>query len=293
MPLYSKLPSFDPASVASKLPRPLQWPAGAVLGGLKSVLGGDDPTTSIMGAVGELPLGKTQLAGSKAVLDQLDEHVHPAVKALVELLGKDLPAKEIGPASGRITPMRQIPSEFKMPEGFRMGKGFDPAPFPQSFGEASVAQEGYRGGFGQSPRNAYQQGHIKRYFDDMAPAEVGMDPRRLTGAGEEAASSKALAELKQQEMAPIAKGVEELRDVMPQPQQGQAAGRPRLLQDGKIYRRSLGVANKRTFADLSQDEIRQIQREAAAGEATQQDIAKKHKVGYTILTRVLREPWRD
>lgn len=41
-PIIQK-PSWDPAAVASHLPRPLQWAGGAALQGLKDLSGGDDP----------------------------------------------------------------------------------------------------------------------------------------------------------------------------------------------------------------------------------------------------------
>jgi len=41
-PIIQK-PSWDPAAVASHLPRPFQWAGGAALQGLKDLSGGDDP----------------------------------------------------------------------------------------------------------------------------------------------------------------------------------------------------------------------------------------------------------
>lgn len=41
---------FDPANVASKLPRPLQWAGGAALQGLSDAFGGQDPAGGIMQA---------------------------------------------------------------------------------------------------------------------------------------------------------------------------------------------------------------------------------------------------
>lgn len=70
------MPRPDPANFASKLPASAQWPVGAALGGLQSILGGDDPAGQTMGAAmpmtsiaGGLGQGMTRLgqAGSEAL----------------------------------------------------------------------------------------------------------------------------------------------------------------------------------------------------------------------------------
>lgn len=76
MPLMQLKPPIDPASAASKLPGPLQKPAGTALGGLQSIFGGDDPISSMMGAAAPMTsisggigqgLNRIGQAGSEAV----------------------------------------------------------------------------------------------------------------------------------------------------------------------------------------------------------------------------------
>lgn len=56
MPRLRVPKTSDAANAASKLPRPLQWPAGAVGGFLESVTGADDPAGSVMGSALPTPL---------------------------------------------------------------------------------------------------------------------------------------------------------------------------------------------------------------------------------------------
>jgi hypothetical protein len=57
---------IDPAAVASKLPTPAQKPVGAVLGGLMSVLGGDDPSSIIQTPISPLSTAMSRHGVPKA-----------------------------------------------------------------------------------------------------------------------------------------------------------------------------------------------------------------------------------
>lgn len=61
MPLFSTANQLDPAAIASKLPSSLQWAGGAILQGLKSALGGDDPT-SIMNVGAPMMAADTEIS---------------------------------------------------------------------------------------------------------------------------------------------------------------------------------------------------------------------------------------
>lgn len=67
-------PSWDPAAIASNLPRPLQWAGGAALQGLKDLSGGDDPN-AMMGA-GVMPM---TVPGASSVAPALSSlmNIHP------------------------------------------------------------------------------------------------------------------------------------------------------------------------------------------------------------------------
>lgn len=85
MPFLPAPPKFDAANVASKLPRPLQRPAGMALEGLRQVFGGDDPQ-GVMGvgmAHGDPPIAdELGYYGNviKTSLRDLGAHVDDAFK---------------------------------------------------------------------------------------------------------------------------------------------------------------------------------------------------------------------
>lgn len=86
----------DPANMASKLPRPLQWPAGAMGGLVQSLLGGDDPAGSMMGAAtplttvgpGAIPLDKAGRYGYRAVNRVLTDMPDLPAEVLQQLPGE-------------------------------------------------------------------------------------------------------------------------------------------------------------------------------------------------------------
>lgn len=67
-PLYKPY-NLDVENLASKLPEPLQWPAGAILGGLKHVLGGDDPEGSMLASASAPLMAAEPAAPVKGLLD--------------------------------------------------------------------------------------------------------------------------------------------------------------------------------------------------------------------------------
>lgn len=297
MPITTQLPSLDVPNLASKLPRPLQWPVGAILGGLKSVLGGDDPAGGLVGmAAGDpLPLGKVPLAGTKMVMDQAEDKVHPAVRALVDMLSKSLGEPELGPAMGRVTPLRQVPGELKVPEGFSLPKTFDPAPFPQNFKEASAAQEGFRGGFGQSPLNALQQVDVNRFYEAQ-PRRL-KDPRSLfkgnqSTLGGETAALQAFPEIRSVEQAPSVGTPEDLAHTTVNPRQVDGGQAP-LIQSNRRYKSVPGVSSLKTLKQLTPEEIKIIQMDAAQNYGTGKELSEKYGVARSTIDKVKKLPWKD
>jgi hypothetical protein len=115
---------IDPAAVASKLPTPAQKPVGAVLGGLMSVLGGDDPSSIIQTPISPLSTAMSRHGVPKAA-EMLYRMINKAPDAGVT--GKTI---MIDKATGRIPPagvVKSGSSKVGWPEEFVNSIKRDPA----------------------------------------------------------------------------------------------------------------------------------------------------------------------
>lgn len=103
MPQYN-MPQMDVANMASKLPRPFQWPAGAVMGGIQSLVGGNDPSSAIMGNIPGAPLMAGEASGPiKALMGMFGRKVAPEASQDLSRVVPDLIHPGPGPAQGSPT----------------------------------------------------------------------------------------------------------------------------------------------------------------------------------------------
>lgn len=100
----SKLPQLDAANVASRFPRSMQWPAGAILGGLQSAMGGDDPTSAIMTTIGPnaIPLAHGDEYLRKAAGTAIDDLGSVYSKVAYNPMNP-IPARHWAPVAAAIT----------------------------------------------------------------------------------------------------------------------------------------------------------------------------------------------
>lgn len=166
--------------ISNPLPSWLQ-PEGAsvfdspITKGLRAVAhwtGMDDPN-QVMSVAS--PMNVMGMAAGKTISNE----VHPAVKALLEML--DQGPSAVNPdkfvEQSRVTPRFLPPApKFVPPEGFEIGD--IPPRQPKSFRDAVLRQDGYSGGFGRSPQNdeiySQQQAALKQMM-----SKPPLDPRKL------------------------------------------------------------------------------------------------------------------
>lgn len=144
-----KLPSIDVENLASQLPRPLQWPAGAVLGGLKSMLGSDDPQSAVTS------LAAPMMAAEGPLMKGLGA-VNPFMTAVGE---------EGAFNAGRTAPAASNPLEAIYERVLKSGAGNN-----QSMGSKVI------GGASQEPHPA-----IRALMDTLSSQPEGMDPLKVFG----------------------------------------------------------------------------------------------------------------
>lgn len=136
-------------------PADAEWARTALDTGVQGLLGaiglGDD--SSLVNRGGQLVGAALPVVGG--VRKAITRETHPAVQALIELLSGEPAA--VNPdklaAMSRVTPhFVPPPPKLEVPEGFKLSS-IPPPPRPKTFQEASIAQEGFPGGFGRSPGN--------------------------------------------------------------------------------------------------------------------------------------------
>ena len=107
------------------------------------------------------------------------------------------------------------PEPLRVPEGVELPPNFDPSSAPRSFREASLRGEGFKGGFGMSPENAYQQSLRLPSYKKLAASSKTPEPRHLVRK-----ASADFPEIRQVEMAPSVKGLSDIQNVVTQTPQG-------------------------------------------------------------------------
>lgn len=215
-----------------------------------------------------------ELVGAVGSLGGAAKGVHPAVRALLDMLGTKLPEPDLMGALGgsRITSRVHPVEQLKVPQGFVLPRGFDPAArTPLNATEASLVQEGYRGAFNQSPKNAYAEEPWHEYLRQIYPAKRGTpgstDVRGLGGGTltGETKKSAAIPELKMVETSPAVRGLHEIGDVVTRAGESDAATKP--LHQSQSGRQFKGAPSK-----FSEDMVREIR----ASQASVQELVKQY-----------------
>lgn len=234
-----------------------------------TILGASDALAGLVGidtGSGSWGSKAGQILGAAVpVIGAAKGSIHPAVRELLSVLEGAPAERNLGQevAGSRVMGARiHNPQSFKVPEGFELPSNFDPsATTPRNFGEASLKQEGFKGGFGMSPANEYQQAQTRPSYRKLADKTV--DPRQL-----ELKSSASFPEIRQVEQALSVKGLSDLSDVVTQP--GNMGSSPKSIRQPQTGQASSAYSTTRNKAtpEIVRDIRRIVPKMNAAGVKT-------------------------
>lgn len=277
MPIY---PDPTPASVKSLMdPSVLDSPIRKGLRAVGGLIGVNDPSAQVMGMAGgptEVPaaIEKAPSHAAQALIDLLDSYSHTThpIDAAKAFLGERLHSLIPSP------PAFRQPAEASIPV-----RALKAHSFPSNAHDAFLIQDGFTGGFGQSPEMDYVRSGQQDYFDKVGLSEGGKRGLNTVNLPRFKAQGDNITMI---QAAPAVRSLEDF----------QAGGNSGVPQTNAPYKPLLGkmnngvakaIARSKVSGVLNEDMVREIRNAGAAGRLLPDIAAQYPSVNKETIRGVL------